>query len=198
MIRWHERADEKDNEKYLLMIAYLIGLSTGVHLMSVLGIVPVVMVILFRKYLEDEEALKKTGVLFLIHAGILVLISLAMWSAQKTATPPSPEEYQAYDSKFKMIAAGISVIFIGIFWKKIFTRNSFYMPLFIGGAALFITYPGIVKFLPTLMTEAAGDNITIEILFLVVLFGLLVMRFTFLSRRKNPLFILLQCLLSLR
>ena len=26
MIRWHERADEKDNEKYILMIAYLIGL----------------------------------------------------------------------------------------------------------------------------------------------------------------------------
>ena len=186
MIRWHERADEKDNEKYLLMIAYLIGLSTGVHLMSVLAIVPVVMVILFRKYLEDEEALKKTAVLFLIHAGILVLISLAMWSAQKTATPPSPEEYQAYDSRFKMIAAGLSVIFIGIFWKKIFTRNSFYMPLFIGGAALFITYPGIVKFLPTLMTEVAGDNIAIEIIFLVVLFGLLGYAVYFSIKEKKP------------
>ena len=142
MIRWHERADEKDNEKYLLMIAYLIGLSTGVHLMSVLAIVPVVMVILFRKYLDDEAALKKTALLFLIHAGIIILIALAMWSAQKTATAPSPEEYQAYDSKFKMIAVGISVIFIGVFWKKIFTRNSFYMPLFIGGAALFINLSG--------------------------------------------------------
>jgi len=101
MIRWHERADEKDNEKYLLMIAYLIGLSTGVHLMSVLAIVPVAMVVLFRKYLEDEEACKKTAVMFVIHAGILVLISLAMWGAQKSTTPPSPEEYQAYDTKFK-------------------------------------------------------------------------------------------------
>ena len=186
MIRWHERADEKDNEKYILMIAYLIGLSTGVHLMSVLAIVPVAMVILFRKYLADEEQLKKTAILFLIHAGILILISLAMWSAQKTATPPGPEEYQAYDSRFKMIAAGISIIFIGIFWKKIFTRNSFYMPLFIGGAALFITYPGIVKFLPALMTEVAGDSITIEILFLVVLFGLLGYAVHFSIKEKKP------------
>lgn len=186
MIRWHERADEKDNEKYILMIAYLIGLSTGVHLMSVLAIVPVAMVILFRKYLADEEQLKKTAILFLIHAGILILISLAMWSAQKTATPPGPEEYQAYDSRFKMIAAGISIIFIAIFWKKIFTRNSFYMPLFIGGAALFITYPGIVKFLPALMTEVAGDSIAIEILFLVVLFGLLGYAVHFSIKEKKP------------
>lgn len=186
MIRWHERADEKDNEKYILMIAYLIGLSTGVHLMSVLAIVPVAMVILFRKYLADEEALKKTAVLFLIHAGILVLVSLAMWGAQKGTTPPSPEDYQAYDSKFKMIAAGISVIFVGVFWKKIFTRNSFYMPLLIGGAALFLTYPGIVKFLPALMAEVAGDNITIEILFLVVLFGLLGYAVHFSIKEKKP------------
>lgn len=59
MMLWNEKADEKDNEKYLLMIAYLLGLSTGVHLMSVLAIVPVVMVILFRKYMNDEEATKK-------------------------------------------------------------------------------------------------------------------------------------------
>lgn len=186
MIRWNERADGKDNEKYLLMIAYLIGLSTGVHLMSVLAIVPVVMVILFRKYLDDEKACKKTALIFLIHAGVLVLISLAMWSAQKTTTPPSPEEYQAYDSKFKMVAAGISLIFIGIFWKKIFTRNSFYMPLFIGGAALFITYPGIVKFLPALMAEIAGDSMTIEILFLVILLGLLGYAVHFSIKEKKP------------
>lgn len=186
MIRWHERADEKDNEKYLLMIAYLIGLSTGVHLMSVLAIVPVAMVVLFRKYLEDEDACKKTAVLFLIHSGIIILVSLAMWSAQKTATPPSPEEYQAYDSKFKMMIAGISIIFMGIFWKKIFTRNSFYMPLFIGSAALFITYPGIVKFLPALMAEIAGDSTTVEIIFLIVLFGLLGYAVYFAVKEKKP------------
>lgn len=186
MIRWHERADEKDNEKYLLMIAYLIGLSTGVHLMSVLAIVPVVMVILFRKYMDDEDAGKKMGYLFMIHAGIIILFSLAMWSAQKSSTPPSPEEYQDYDFKFKMFALVISALFIGVFWKKIFTRNSFYMPLFIGGAALFITYPGIVKYLPELMTKVAGDNIFVEMLFLAALFSLLGYVVYYSIKEKKP------------
>ena len=64
MMRWHERADSRDNEKYLLMIAFLIGISTSVHLMSVLAVVPVVMVIIFRKYIDDEEAMKKTDYIF--------------------------------------------------------------------------------------------------------------------------------------
>ena len=64
MMRWHERANEKDNEKYLLMIAYLIGISTGVHLMSILALVPVVMVIIFRKYMDDEVALRKLHTFF--------------------------------------------------------------------------------------------------------------------------------------
>ena len=64
MIRWYERADNKDNEKYILMIAFLIGISTGVHLMSVLAMVSVVMIIIFRKYVDDEAALKKSSLLF--------------------------------------------------------------------------------------------------------------------------------------
>ena len=69
MMCWHEKADQKDNEKYLLMIAYLIGVATGVHLMSVLAVVPVVMVIIFRKYVENEDALKKTAWIFLYIRG---------------------------------------------------------------------------------------------------------------------------------
>jgi hypothetical protein len=47
---WVEKAEQPDSEKYLIMIAYLIGLATGVHLMAVLAIVPIVMVIVFKKY----------------------------------------------------------------------------------------------------------------------------------------------------
>ena len=71
MILWNEKADEPDNEKYLILIAYLIGLSTGVHLMSVLAIVPIVIVVIFRKYVTDEEVLKKTAVIFVIHSVII-------------------------------------------------------------------------------------------------------------------------------
>jgi hypothetical protein len=170
MMRWHERADEKDNEKYILMIAYLIGLSTGVHLMAVLAAVPVVMVIIFRKYVDDENALKRTGLIFLVHAGIILIIALAMWGAQTTNTPPTPEEYQGYDSKFKMIVMGLSGILILAMWKKLLNRNSFYLPLIIGGIALFLVYPGVVKFLPAIVASIAGDNTFLGVIILLITF----------------------------
>ncbi len=186
MMQWHERADEKDNEKYLLMIAYLIGLSTGVHLMSVLAIVPVVMIIIFRKYLDDEAAVKQTGLIFLIHAAIILFIAIVWWGGVKSSGPPSPEEYQDFDSKFKMVILGLSAIIMGIFWRKIFTRNSFYMPLIIGGVALAITYPGIVKYLPELMTVIAGNNVVIEIILLTVIFAALAYGVYYATREQKP------------
>ena len=49
-MRWRERSDIPGNEKYLLVIAYLIGLSLGVHLLALLAIFPVIMIMYFRKY----------------------------------------------------------------------------------------------------------------------------------------------------
>lgn len=186
MMKWHEKADEKDNEKYLLMIAYLIGLSTGVHLMSVLAIVPVVMIIIFRKYLDDEEACKKTGLIFLVHTAVVLFIAIVWWGGVKSTGPPSPEEYQAFDSKFKMAIVGLSAVIMGIFWKKIFSKNSFYLPLIIGGVALAITYPGIVKYLPALMTSIAGNNVLIEIFLLLIIFAALAYGVYYATREKKP------------
>ena len=171
IMRWNERADNKDSEKYILMIAYLVGLATGVHLMSVLAAVPVVMIIMFRKYVTDEEALKKTGYIFLGHAAIILLLAVFWWMGEKSQTPPSPEQYQDFDSKFKLFLVGISAVIMGIYWKKIFTRNSFYMPLIIGGIALFATYPVVVKYLPALMTAIGGDNVATEVFILIALFA---------------------------
>lgn len=173
ILRWNERADNKDSEKYILMIAYLIGLSTGVHLMSVLTIVPVAMIIIFRKYLEDEEALKKTGIILLAHAGVLLLISLVWWAGEHTASAPSPDEYRDFDTKFKIMALVISLIIMGIFWKKIFNRNSIYFPLIVGGIALFATYPGVVKYVPKIITAFAGDNFIMEIVVILLMLGVL-------------------------
>jgi len=169
IMRWNERADNKDSEKYILMIAYLVGLATGVHLMSVLAAVPVVMIIMFKKYVDDEEALKKTAYIFVIHAAIILALALFWWSGEKSQTPPSIEEYKDFDSKFKLFIVGISALVMGVYWKKIFTRNSFYMPMLIGGIALFATYPGIVKYLPEIMTNIGGDNVFLEILILIAI-----------------------------
>ncbi|MBI2419600.1 MAG: DUF2723 domain-containing protein [Ignavibacteriales bacterium] len=160
MMLWNDKADHKDNEKYILMIAYLIGLSTAVHLMSVLSIISVVMVIMFKKYVDDDAALKKTGYIFLGHFAVLMIIAFALWAGQTANTPPSGEEYQSFDSRFKMIFAGISVLAIIAFRKQLLNRNSFYMAFIIGGVSLVITYPGIVKVLPGLLTKLSGDSST--------------------------------------
>jgi hypothetical protein len=173
IIRWNERADNKDSEKYILMIAYLIGLATGAHLMSVLAMVPVIMIIMFRKYVNDEETLKKTGYIFLGHAAIILALAIFWWAGETSKTPPTAEEYLAFDSKFKLFLVGISALIMGIYWKKVFTRNSFYLPLIVGGIALFATYPGIVKFLPELMTNIGGDNVVTEIFILFAVFAAL-------------------------
>jgi hypothetical protein len=186
ILRWHERADETDNEKYILMIAYLVGLSTGVHLMSVLTIVPIAMVIAFRKYVVDDDALKNTGYIFLVHAGIILLLALIWWAGETTQTAPSQDQYKDFDSKFKLLVLGISAIIMGIYWKKVFNRNSIYMPLLIGGLALFITYPGVVKFLTAFMNSVAGGGLIQELVFLAALFGILAYGIHYAVKNNKP------------
>lgn len=175
IILWNEKADEPDNEKYLLMIAYLIGLSTGVHLMSVLGLVPIVMVIVFRKYVTDESHLRKTGMLFLIHSVIATIVALAMWAGETNPYAPQPDEFHAFDQRFVLLIGVTSLIFMGALWKKIFTRNSFYPPILIGGLSLGIVYPGLVKYFPKLIFEISGNSywgnvITVFAIFAVIIF----------------------------
>lgn len=50
MMVWNEKADEPGHEKYLLIIAYFIGLSIGVHLLSILTTFSLVLLVYLRKY----------------------------------------------------------------------------------------------------------------------------------------------------
>lgn len=186
ILRWHERADNKDSEKYILGIAYLVGLSTGVHLMSVLAIVPVVMIIFFRKYMEDEETLKKTAYIFLIHAAIILVLALIWWSGETTASAPTNEQYIDFDTKFKLMFLGVSALIMGIYWKRIFNRNSFYMPIIIGGVALFATYPVIVKYLPSIMTAIGKENIVTEIFIFMAILALLAYVVNYSVKKNKP------------
>ncbi len=164
IIVWNDNADKPGNERYLILIAYLIGLSTGVHLMAVLAAVPIIMIIYFRKYTNDDKALISTGYLFLIHAAIVTAVAIALWANLTDTTPPMPEEYKAIDQKFVMSAVAVSVIFMGIFWKKIFKVNSFYIPIMIGGVFLVAYYPFMVKKIPALVSSLGGNQTTADII----------------------------------
>jgi len=160
---WNEKADSSDNEKYLIMIAYLIGVSIGVHLMSVLAIVPIVMIVMFRKYMNNNEITKKTAFLFLIQAAGTLLIAFFIWASETSSVAPSPEEYKAFDLRFVTLVGLFWAVFMGAMWKKIFQKNSFYIPIMIGGVILISVYPGFVKYIPKLIYNLSGDNFAMNL-----------------------------------
>jgi len=174
MMIWYNKADKKDNEKYIVMMAYLIGLSFGVHLMSVLAVLTFIFVVVMKKYVDDDETYKKTAYIFLGHLAIILLVAIALWSSQTSSTPPSPQEYKAFDSKFVWIMVFISAIYMAIFWKKIFHRNSFYIPMIIGGIVLLFAYPGIVKGFPGILLAVGGADISTNLIIFVVILLVLV------------------------
>jgi hypothetical protein len=49
-LKWENRADEPGSERWIVLLFFLIGLSVGVHLLSLLTIPSVVMIYYFRRY----------------------------------------------------------------------------------------------------------------------------------------------------
>jgi len=49
ILKWERRADEPDANRWLILIAYIMGLSIGVHLLNLLTIPAIALVIYFRK-----------------------------------------------------------------------------------------------------------------------------------------------------
>jgi hypothetical protein len=173
MMVWYEKSDEPGSWKYFLIIAYLVGLSAGVHLMSVLTFFAVVMLIVMKRYVHDDGHYKKTAYIFAGHAALILVIALIMWGNQTGTEPPSGDDVKEYDTTFKVTMALISIVYLGIFWKKVFNKNSFYLPIASAGVALSVVYPGIIKKLPTLLVSIAGDNSAVGVFVLIAVFALL-------------------------
>jgi hypothetical protein len=163
---WYEKADEPRSTVYLLLIAYLVGLSSGVHLMSIPALFVVMMIVVFRKYIVNDAACKESLYYFLGHVAILALITVAMWNSETGTQPPTSEEYHAYDQRFVLIMAGISAVYLLVFRKKIFRKDSFYIPLGISAVALGAAYPGIIKKLPQALHLISGNDSTLGMLIL--------------------------------
>lgn len=168
LLIWNERADKVENEKFILLIAYLVGLSTSLRLMGALTTISIVMLIMFRKYVYDEKELKRTAYYFLAHVALVLILGIILWSSQTQTQPPSPEEYKSFDTKFAGLIFVASAIFVGVFWKKLFSRNSIYLILITGGIILVLIYPGIVRYLPNLIAKIVGANNSLAVIVILV------------------------------
>ena len=76
ILLWNEKADENGNERYILIISYMIGLATGLHLLNLLTIPFVTLIVYFRKYKFEWKSFGITMLItavifFVIHNGII-------------------------------------------------------------------------------------------------------------------------------
>ena len=118
MMVWNEKADEPGSERYLLMIAYIAGLSAGLHLMSVLAIIIVGIVVVFRKYVDNDEQCLQSSYVFLGHMILLFIVAVILWSGEKATQAPSPEVASAFDKKFVIAMIIASLVVLVVFGKK--------------------------------------------------------------------------------
>jgi hypothetical protein len=167
MMVWNEKADEPGSERYLLMIAYIAGLSTGLHLMSVLTIIIVGIVVVLRKYVNNDEEYLQSSYVLLGHMVLLFIVAAILWSGENATQPPTQEMTSAFDKKFiiAMVIASLGVLVV--FRKKVLQRNSIYLALLVGGIAFVVIFSGIIRYFPKLLLYIAGDHLEGGLLVLV-------------------------------
>jgi hypothetical protein len=68
ILKWENIADEPHANRWIILIAYLMGLSIGVHLLNLLAIPAMVFVYYFRKYTVTRK-----GIIFSLLASLLIL-----------------------------------------------------------------------------------------------------------------------------
>lgn len=76
ILKWEAEADDKHNLRWLILIAFLIGISIGVHLLNLLAIPAITYVFYFKKYPNQEKNKKRNFILVGIISMLLVAIIL--------------------------------------------------------------------------------------------------------------------------
>jgi len=74
ILKWEVRADEEGGDRWLILIAYVMGLSIGVHLLNLLVIPAIALVIYFRR----SKNVTTKGVIQSLLIGVVVL-GLILW-----------------------------------------------------------------------------------------------------------------------
>lgn len=72
MLKWEEVADQPHSTRWLILIAYMMGLSIGVHILNLLAIPALVFIYYFRK--TEKIKWRGVAVALLASAGILLAI----------------------------------------------------------------------------------------------------------------------------
>ena len=85
ILKWENVAHEKYSNRWIILIAYLMGLSIGVHLLNLLAIPAIVLIFYFKKYkITPLGILAAGGIAVALLLGIMYLIiPKVIWLASK-------------------------------------------------------------------------------------------------------------------
>lgn len=111
MLKWENIADEPYANRWLILIAFLMGISIGTHLLNLLAIPALVFIYYFRKYTFSVSG-------FLASLGVSILLLAFMLEIVIAGVP-------FFASKFELL-------FVNSFGLPYFTGVAFYMALLFG------------------------------------------------------------------
>ncbi|MEO8854707.1 MAG: DUF2723 domain-containing protein, partial [Ginsengibacter sp.] len=74
MLKWEEQADNRYADKWIVLVAYLMGLSIGVHLLSLLSIPAIVMTYYFRRYKYSRKGAILAFLLACVLTGVVQIL----------------------------------------------------------------------------------------------------------------------------
>lgn len=123
MMVWNERADEPGHERYLLLIALLMGLSASVHLLAILTFFSIVLVVYFRKYPFSWKTFILTGI-FGILAFFVIYPGIINWfPALLAGHSPSKNEAMEYVIEDSFMLTLIPILILigaiyGFYWAR--------------------------------------------------------------------------------
>jgi hypothetical protein len=119
ILKWEENADKASNMRWLILIAYLMGLSIGVHLLNLLAIPAIAFVYYYKKYDTSRKGIIITLIVsVLVLAGIMYV--LIPWIVK--------------------LSSLFELLFVNSFGLPFNTGTIFYFLLLIGGIVWGIRY----------------------------------------------------------
>ncbi len=81
ILKWEEQADEPYANRWIVLIAFLMGLSVGVHLLNLLAIPAIVFVYYFKKYKISTKGIIGASLVSML------LIAVTLWGLIIVGTP---------------------------------------------------------------------------------------------------------------
>ena len=181
ILKWEDHADSPHSDRYLILIAYIIGVSVAVHLLNLLCIPAIVLVFAFRKW--KDMNLTKTLVVLVISFVMIALVLFGLVPgfikvAQQFELLFVNGFHLSYNSGaifYGLLTAGIFIWTLNELYRQrngFWIRFSFLLSLAISGIFFFgdtfIIGYFLLAFVAFLLFSKYGRNLSVRVLTVIM------------------------------